>query len=381
MHKRSFEQMLLAAIDGIHAASVGDRTWGAALEGVCDFVGARAADLNVLDARTLEYVAFHPARVDPFVLRYIADYMGDVSHTNPRIDGIYLPMSEGRIIADSDVWSSRELRGMPFFADFLQPWGTYDSLNTWVRRTDDGAPWIALAIHFRKEKCPPQVEERRRLGMLLPHLRRAYGVEERLGRALQAEVGLQDALDHVHEAVMLLDESGRVIHANRRALNLLREEQGIYMARDETLRLRKRENQDALLAALRRCRSPESILDTHDAAPSRQIVIARAEARPLVLTVQPLPRVQQYRSGATVALLVQASQTSSLHDLQSLREAYGLTPAELQLVCGLINGGSLKELAARQGISYETVRTHLSRIFSKTGTNRQAALVNLVRNG
>jgi DNA-binding CsgD family transcriptional regulator/PAS domain-containing protein len=290
-------------------------------------------------------------------------------------------MAEGRIIADSDVWSSGELRGIPFFADFLQPWGTYDSLNTWVRRTDDGAPWIALAVHFRKEKCPPQTEERRRLGMLLPHIRRACGVEERLGQALQAEAGLQGALDHVREAVMLLDERGKVVHANRRALNLLREEPGICMARDETLHLRNRESQDALLAALHRCWSPESILDMQDAAPSKQIVVTRVGAKPLVLTVQPLPRVHRYYSGATVALLIQAPHDSSVHELRSLREAYGLTPAELELVCGLVNGGSLKELAARQGISYETMRTHLRRIFSKTGTSRQAALVNLVRSG
>jgi len=380
MGNRDFEQLLLSAIDGIHAAAVGDRTWGDALESVCDFVGARTADLNVLDARTMEYVAFHPARADPFVLRYIADYMGDVAHSNPRVARIYLPMSEGQIIADSDVWSPRELGSMPFFADFLQPWGTYDSLNTWVRRTDD-APWIALALHFCKEKCPPQAEERRRLGMLLPHLRRAYGVEERLGRALQAEAVLQDALDHVNEAVMLLDERGKLIHANRRAMRLLREEQNIRQRRDGTLCLGKRENQDALLAALHHCQLHGAILDTRDAAPSRQIIVARAEARPLVLTVQPLPSVQRTRSGAMAALLVHVPQDSTVHDLQSFRKAYGLTSAELQLVCGLINGAALKELAALQGISYETVRTHLRRIFSKTGTYRQAELVNLVRNG
>ena len=160
-YRQDFEQALLAAIDGIHAAAIGDTTWSAALERVCDFVGARAADLNMLDSRTLEYRAFHPARADPFVLRYIADYMSDVAHENPRAKRIYLPMSEGQIIADSDIWMPSELRRMPFFADFLQPWGTHDSLNTWVRRTNDGTPWIALALHFSKQDCPPQAEERR----------------------------------------------------------------------------------------------------------------------------------------------------------------------------------------------------------------------------
>jgi DNA-binding CsgD family transcriptional regulator len=380
MYQRSFEQTLLAAIDGIHAAATGDITWSSALEGVCDFVGARAADLNMFNARTLEYLAFHPARADPFVLRYIADYMSDVLHENPRIARIYLPMSEGKIVADSDIWTPGELRSMPFFADFLQPWGTYDSLNTWVRRTDDGSPWIALAVHFRKEDCPPQAEERRRLGMLLPHIRRACSVEERLGQALRTTIELQEALEHVREAVMLLNENGRVVGANRAATDLLQIERGISLARDETLHLGSSANQGALMAALRRCRAPEAVLDTPDAAPSSQIVVTRFDAAPLALTVQPLPSARRYRSCAVAALFVRVPEAAAAHEVQSLREAYGLTPAELQLVRGLVNGSSLKELAILNGISYETARTYLRRVFDKTGTNRQAALVGLVRN-
>lgn len=379
MHRRNFEQTLLSAIDGIHAAAIGDVTWSSALEGVCEFVGARAADLNVFNSRTLEYLSFHPARVDPFVLTYIADYMSDVSNTNPRLGQIYLPMAEGRIIADSDVWTPRELRSIPFFADFLQPWGTYDSLNTWVRRTDNGSPWIALAVHFRKKDCPPQAEERRRLGILLPHIRRACGVEERVSGALRSTIELKETLDHVREAVLLVDANGRILHANQAGASLLRKEDGMYRMRDETLRLAGSANQGALLAALQRCRSPETILGTRDAAPVSQIVVY-ASAGPFVLTVQPLPSAQRHRSAAVAVLLAQAPQVAAAHNLRPLRDAYGLTPAELELVHGLVNGSSLREMAAGQGISYETARTYLRQVFSKTGTNRQAALVSLVRN-
>ena len=106
-YRQDFEQALLAAIDGIHAAAIGDTTWSVALERVCDFVAARAVDLNLLDSRTLE---------------------------NPRAKRIYLPMSEGQIIADSDIWMPSELRRMPFFADFLQPWGTHDFCDGAMRQ-------------------------------------------------------------------------------------------------------------------------------------------------------------------------------------------------------------------------------------------------------
>lgn len=373
---KNFEQSLLSAIDGIHAAAIGDTTWSVALEEVCEFVGARAADLNMVDARTQDYIAFHPARIDPFVLRYIADYMSDVSHENPRSERIYLPMPEGKIIADSEVWTPREMREMPFFADFLQPWGTHDSLNTWVRRRDDGTPWVALAMHFSKEDCPPQAEERRRLGMLLPHLRRACGVEDRLRRSQQTASDLRETLAHVPDPILLVDERAKVFHANQAATSLLREENGIRLTREETVQLQGSRNQDDLLAALARHRAHATTVS--GTQPARQIVIERAEAAPLAITVQLLPSARRHASGAVAALFINTQKLVATQDLQMLRDAYGLTPAELLLVTGLMNGGSLKAVAGRQGTSYETVRTHLRRVFEKTGTNRQAALVSFV---
>lgn len=377
----SFEERLLVAIDGIHAAATDDISWSVALERVCDFVGARAADLNKFDPQTLEYLAFHPARVDPFVLRYMADYMSDVRNENPRTTQIYLPMAEGGIVADSDVWSRSQLNAMPFFADFLQPWGTFDSLNTWVRRGTNGSPWVVLALHFGLEHCPPQEEERRRFSMVIPHIRRACGTEERLDRALQAVTDLHDALEGVKEAVMLLNREGRVVRSNRAAASVLKREPGLYMDAGEKLRLRNTRNADLFAAALFRCQSPESLLQVVDAAPTAQIQVEREGRAPLVLTVQPLPSGRRLRESAVAVVFIHGAEEVSLEAILSLRDVYGLTLAETRLVCGLVNGVSLKQLASQHHISYETARTHLRRVFSKTGTNRQAVLVKLAQSG
>ena len=195
---------------------------------------------------------------------YIADYMSDVTHENPRVAQLYLPMAEGRIVADSDVWTTRELGRMPFFADFLQPWGTFDSLNTWVRRGSDGSPLIALAVHYRKQDCPPQAEHRRRLAMLLPHIRRACATAERLDEALLRVAGLEQAIEHAREPIVLLSEGARMLHASGAARALLQRERGLFLGPDETLRFRSTAHQDALRAALRRCRPGATALqDAH----------------------------------------------------------------------------------------------------------------------
>ena len=58
-----------------------------------------------------------------------------------------------------------------------------------------------------------------------------------------------------------------------------------------------------------------------------------------------------------------------------LRCHFGLTPSEGTLALHLVTGETLRSAAAELLISYETARTQLKNIFSKTGTCRQAELV------
>src|SRR5262249_38941832 len=54
---------------------------------------------------------------------------------------------------------------------------------------------------------------------------------------------------------------------------------------------------------------------------------------------------------------------------------FGLTPSEARLALHLVTGETLRSAAAKLHIGYETARTQLKSIFSKTGTCRQAELV------
>lgn len=64
--------------------------------------------------------------------------------------------------------------------------------------------------------------------------------------------------------------------------------------------------------------------------------------------------------------------------VRSLEELYGLTHAEARVASRVGRGLAVKEIAADLHISVETVRTHLKRIYAKTGTRRQAELVRLI---
>ena len=57
---------------------------------------------------------------------------------------------------------------------------------------------------------------------------------------------------------------------------------------------------------------------------------------------------------------------------------HGLTPAEAAFAIEIVKGDGIQACADRLGISRATARTHLSHIFRKTNTTRQAELVRLL---
>ena len=65
-------------------------------------------------------------------------------------------------------------------------------------------------------------------------------------------------------------------------------------------------------------------------------------------------------------------------DETSLREAYDLTPAEIRVAAEITSGKRIEELADALKITPSTARTHLKRIFDKTGTGRQSELVRVM---
>ena len=58
-----------------------------------------------------------------------------------------------------------------------------------------------------------------------------------------------------------------------------------------------------------------------------------------------------------------------------LRSHFGLTPSEARLALHLVAGETLRSAEVKLGITYESARTQLKKIFNKTGTSRQAELV------
>ena len=62
---------------------------------------------------------------------------------------------------------------------------------------------------------------------------------------------------------------------------------------------------------------------------------------------------------------------------EALAALFNLTAAEARVFCQIAAGRTQAAVAMALGIAASTVKTHLLRLFAKTGTRRQADLVKL----
>lgn len=143
--------------------------------------------------------------------------------------------------------------------------------------------------------------------------------------------------------------------------------------------LRSVDAREAWRRALAQCDSALIFLSPADTAPPAQIAVPRLHGRPLLLTLQPLPQAMKGALGAVATLFISDPDSDAIDHRAALRTVYRLSPMETRVTQAIVEGESVKQFAARSDMSYETARTHLRRVFEKTGTRKQSALVRLTQ--
>jgi DNA-binding CsgD family transcriptional regulator len=209
---------------------------------------------------------------------------------------------------------------------------------------------------------------------ILPHLARALGVAQRL-HALTDETGWQSCGTNLLPfGRMALDSEGRMLAGNDAARAAL--------AAADAVRLEG----DRVVAA---SRVDNVVLQRH----LRELLAAAETGRRRFLRVRPrqgggaclvrlevcLPKPSRFgiRMPKIEMILIDTRRTLTV-PCETVCVLYGLTPAECELARRIGAGEPLKRVADRLGIAMPTARTHLQKVFAKTGTRRQVELIRLL---
>ena len=188
---------------------------------------------------------------------------------------------------------------------------------------------------------------------------------------------LELVLDRLSEGTVVIDAAAQLLHANRRARELLalvrdmREPSGL-------LSFAERRTQCAFQQAL--CRTNADECDTPAARgflvrDRTGVTVARAWLEPLQRR-SPDPEAP-VRYLVTLHHLPRHAQVSA----DTLQALYGLTPCEARVAAQVVAAASVQELAEQLALSRNTVKTHLRRAFRKCEVGSLAQLTALVATG
>jgi DNA-binding CsgD family transcriptional regulator len=234
---------------------------------------------------------------------------------------------------------------------------------------------LSLLSLGRNERQGIITEREIELGkLLLPHLRRALTISKVLDVRTIEGTRTAEALDALRCAVLLTNEHGRILHANRAAEHML-DKDGPIQSAQGVLQATAPSAASELRSALALAAGNEAGIGKTGLA----IRLTEPDVLPIFAHVLPLTG-SDFRTRlqpAAVAAVFIGTPPDAQDGADAMAAAFGLTPAETRLLASLFGGCTLTETAATLGITRPTAKTHLEHIFSKTGVTRQAELMRL----
>jgi DNA-binding CsgD family transcriptional regulator len=81
---------------------------------------------------------------------------------------------------------------------------------------------------------------------------------------------------------------------------------------------------------------------------------------------------------AATAMFVSRANPDFHSPAETAGRYHKLTPTEVRVLMAIVELGSVPEVAAALGVAETTIKTHLCRIYAKTGARRQVDLVRLL---
>jgi DNA-binding CsgD family transcriptional regulator len=362
---------LSETIGAIYDCALDPGHWPVALERIASLIGGNHAALRAVNPVTSE-------------LRLNITWGGGGAHWKKLYDETYfklvptfrqqLEMGVDEPTTSDGFMPRAEFVQSRFYQEWAQPQDFFDVAGmAFLRRPDLRAHVSVYTPSTRPRVGPRDVAT---MTELSPHVRRAVTISDLLEMKSIAAETSQSALDLVGVAILLVDAECHLVHANRAGETMLAAGSPL-LADKARVRAADPRTTAALAAAV-------TIAARDEAGMGRAgigLPAGDTGATRCVIHVLPLARrsAHQRLASAAVAALFVAPTTAGPHVWRDAVAAlYDLTPAETRVLDLLAQGLPPAEIAARLAVSEPTVRTHLQRLYSKTGTARQGELIALV---
>lgn len=240
-----------------------------------------------------------------------------------------------------------------YYRDWMAPQQIIDLMAVAVTR--DAGLYCSLGFARAETSGAITAREVDFVRLLMPHVRRAVAISRLLDIQTVSAATFASVVEALPSPVILIDADLRIVKANPAAASLIAPGAGL--------------SADGARLAV------AAQLDAATAVP-----IHLRDRGPAILHVLPLNHGIARRGlvpGAAAAIFVATDAARPVAPTRAIADLFDLTPAETRLLAAIATGSTLSEAAQQLGVGTGTARTHLLRLFAKTGTNRQADLLRL----
>jgi DNA-binding CsgD family transcriptional regulator len=363
-------EQLSTLIGDIYDAALDPAQRTGALDKIAAFAGGHSSGLlskRILSKSETLYCCIGAA----------AESLRAFSESCPKPDSTTELVSFGAeaVVNTADLVPHEEFRRGRFYREWARRHGWADFASVVIERSATGCTFLGVARH--EASGPVDDEMRRRLALVIPHVRRALLIGRTISLKQAETACFSDAIDRLSSGVLLVDADARVVHANTAgnailaAADFLRTVGGRLVASDAEVNQALRE---ILVAA--------EAGDLCVGIKGIALPMSAHDGGRYVAHVLPLTSGARRREGlaynAVAALFVRKAALDAISPPEIIGEMYRLTPTELRVLLAIFDMGGAPEVAAALGVAVTTIKTHLGRLFEKTGVARQADLVKLV---
>ncbi len=307
---------------------------------------------------------------------FISTFEGKLAQDTP-----WLSRDDGAEMAGPVVLGNSgatdEPAGTPsLFAEFLRQQNVGPTLHACVGTF--GEQQLHLTVARPASGTPYCEAEREACQQVVDHMRNALQLKQETEVHQVIERGAMAALNNLAVGVAMVDSRGEITATNGAAERMLSLGDGLHfdLGQIEVCVDGCRGSLRTALGRLEWCRQ-----DPDADCPALFAVQRPSRARPYAVMACPFHVAGERLVGEPLYHLVfifDPDQSLCGHSVEFLKRYYDLTPAEARLAKLIAEGERLDGIAERLGISVHTARTHLKRVFEKTGVERQAELVQLM---
>lgn len=319
------------------------------------FQRPKAADADFIDVHDLEFESRAEDQRKLYQLHFGA---------NPPVP--YFSMRPGQAYRMRDLVA--DLENSTFYQLFLQPAELDEILLSYVEEPGGFRCWISIVR--RQDMGLFTDEDIGRFESLIGHMRSALMVYAELKKLELKRDIYATASRNLHMGYLLLDRRGHMIEMDKEAENLLARNHEFFIS-GGTLRVRHAEKNEELQRII-----AEGLRTFDDF--SRGLNISGAHNLGLLIKSAPDSPILASHVAPHLVVYINEPNAPSAAPKARIAELFELSSTEAALVVELVQGRTLAEAAARINITEQTARSYSKRIFSKTGTRRQAELVRLI---